>query len=141
VSVFVVDASVVIKWFIPEVDSAAARRLLDQDHAYFAPDLLFAELANTIWKKVRAGHLQPEQSERLMTDFTAIAVETISCRALAHDAQSLAVAIGRSAYDALYLALAIRLDTQLITADEPLANALNAFPAVSAHVRPVRHFG
>ncbi len=140
-SVLVVDASVVIKWFIPEVDSAAARRLLDQDHTYFAPDLLFAELANTTWKKVRAGHLLPAQGERLMTDFGTIAVETIPCRALARDAHCLAVATGRSAYDAFYLALAMRLDTQMITADERLANAVSAVSALSAHIARLQHFG
>ena len=139
-SVYVVDASVVTKWFIPEVDSAAAQRLLDQDHTYFAPDLLFAELANTTWKKVRAGHLSPAQGERLMADFGAIAVETIPCRALARDAHSLAVSTGRSAYDALYVALAMRLDTQMITADERLANALCAIPALSAHIASLQHF-
>lgn len=139
-SVLVIDASVVIKWFIPEVDSAVARRLLDHDHAYFAPDLLFAELANTTWKKVRYGHLSPEQGERLMTDFTTIAVETIPSRALARDAYRLAVATGRTGYDALYLALAMRLDTQMITADERLANALGAIPALSRHITPIQRF-
>ncbi len=138
-SVFVVDASVVIKWFIPEVDSAAARRLLDQDHTYFAPDLLFAEMANITWKKVRAGHLSPTQGERLMSDFETIAVETVSCRALARDAHSLALTTGRSAYDALYLALAVRLDTQMITADERLVNAVGAIPALSAHIASLQH--
>jgi predicted nucleic acid-binding protein len=140
VSVLVIDASVVIKWFIPEVDSAAARRLLDQDHTYFAPDLLFAELANITWKKVRGGHLSHAQGERLMADFGKIAVETISCRALARDAYSLAVNTGRSGYDALYLALAMRLDTQMVTADERLANALSAIPAFSGHIASLHHF-
>jgi predicted nucleic acid-binding protein len=55
VSVFVVDASLVIKWFVPEVDSAAARRWLDAPHDYIAPDLLFPEGGHTVWKKVRRG--------------------------------------------------------------------------------------
>ncbi|OFW37311.1 MAG: hypothetical protein A3F70_06700 [Acidobacteria bacterium RIFCSPLOWO2_12_FULL_67_14] len=52
-SLFVVDASVVVKWCVPEVHSDAARRLLAKPHEYVAPDLLFAETANTIWKKMR----------------------------------------------------------------------------------------
>ena len=66
-SAFVVDASVVVKWFVPEVHSDAARRLLTLSHEYFAPDLLFAETANTIWKKIRRGeplgHREPGQPE------------------------------------------------------------------------------
>jgi predicted nucleic acid-binding protein len=51
----VVDASVVIKWFVPEPGSAAARQLLGQDHEFYAPDFLFAETANVLWKKFRRG--------------------------------------------------------------------------------------
>ena len=47
-SVFVVDASVVVKWFVPEVHSDASQRLLILPHEYVAPDLLFAEAANAI---------------------------------------------------------------------------------------------
>ena len=36
-SVFVVDASVVVKWFVPEIHSDAARRLLVLPHEYIAP--------------------------------------------------------------------------------------------------------
>ena len=139
-SVFVVDASVVIKWFLPEVHSEAARRLLEQDHEYLAPDLLFAETANTIWKKMRRGELSPGQGERLVTDLGTIAVETVPVRTLASDACSLAATTGRSVYDALYLALALRLDTQMITADERLVSALAANPAVAPHIQSLQGF-
>jgi predicted nucleic acid-binding protein len=43
-------------------------------------------------------------------------------------------------YDALYLALAVRLETQMLTADERLANALAAMPGVSAHIQSIQHF-
>lgn len=50
------DASVVVKWFVPEIHSDKARRLLNAPHEYVAPDLPFAETANTIWKKIRTLH-------------------------------------------------------------------------------------
>ncbi len=139
-SIFVVDASVVIKWFIPEIHSDAARRLLEQDHQYLAPDLLFAEAANAIWKKVRTDQLSLVQGERLIADLGTIAVETVPCRPLAHDAYSLATAMGRTVYDSLYLALAVRLETQMITADERLASALAAFPSVVPYITTIQHF-
>jgi predicted nucleic acid-binding protein len=101
VSTFVVDASVVIKWFVPEVHSDAARRLLEYSHQYVAPDLLFAETANAIWKKIRRGELSSEHGRRLVTDLGRVAVETVSCRALAIDAHALATRIGRTVYDAI----------------------------------------
>ena len=108
-STFVVDASVVIKWFVGEIHSDAARRLLEYSHQYVAPDLVFAETANAIWKKVRRGELSPEHGQRLVTDFGRVAVETDSCRALAIDAHALATRIGRTVYDSMYLTLAVRL--------------------------------
>jgi predicted nucleic acid-binding protein len=80
VSVFVVDASVVVKWFVPEVHSDAARRLLVLPHEYIAPDLLFAETANTIWKKIRRQELTTEEGQQLVADIRQIAVETVPCR-------------------------------------------------------------
>jgi predicted nucleic acid-binding protein len=140
VSVFVVDASVVIKWFVPEVHSDAARRLLQSENQYIAPDLLFAETANTIWKKVRRGEVSRRDGEGLVADVGRAAVQTVPCRALAADAYALASASGRTVYDAMYLALALRLDTRLITADERLAGALAAMPAVASHIQTVQMF-
>lgn len=139
-SVFVVDASIVIKWFVPEVHSDAARRLLAYPHDYIAPDLLFAETTNTIWKKVRRGELSPRDGERLVADLERTAVETVPCRALAADAYALASASGQTVYDAIYLALAVRLDTRMITADERLAAALAAMVSLAAHIQTVQTF-
>lgn len=139
-SVFVVDASVVVKWFVPEIHSEAARRLLTLPNEYFAPDLLFAETANTIWKKIRRGELEAEDGRRLVADIGRVAVETVSCRALAEDAHALATATGRTVYDALYVALAVRLSTRLITADDRLEAALRRVPALAGHVQLVDMF-
>lgn len=139
-SAFVVDASVVVKWFVPEIHSEAARRLLTLPHQYFAPDLLFAETADTIWKKVRRGALTAEDGRHLVADIGRIAVETIACRVLAGDAHELANATGRTVYDSLYLALAIRLRTCMLTADDRLAAAITAFPMAAAHIQPIQTF-
>ena len=139
-SVFVVDASVVVKWFVPEIHSDAARRLLTLPHEYAAPDLLFAEAANTIWKKIRRKELTAEDGQRLVADIGRIAVETVSCRALVGDGHALANATGRTVYDAMYLALAVRLGTRLITADDRLEAALRDVPGVAAHVEFVQTF-
>jgi predicted nucleic acid-binding protein len=140
VSVFVVDASVVVKWFVPEIHSDAARRLLVLPHEYIAPDLLFAETANTIWKKIRRQELTPEEGQQLVADIRQIAVETVPCRALAEDAHALANATGRTVYDSMYVALAVRLNTRAITSDERLEAALKSIPAVADHIQLVQMF-
>ena len=139
-SVFVVDASVVVKWFVPEIHSEGARRLLDLAHQYLAPDLLFAETANTVWKKIRRGELTVERGRQLVHDIGGIAVEAVPCRLLAEDAHALANATGRTVYDSMYLALAIRLKTRMITADERLEAAVAQFPLAAAHIQLVQTF-
>jgi len=137
VSLVVVDASVVLQWFVPERDAAAATRLLDGDHEFIAPDLLFAEVANALSKKVRRRELTREQAQRLAGDLAGIAVETVPCRALAADALAIAQAAGITVYDALYLVLAVRIDSWLVTADERLHDAVAALPSLGERVRLV----
>ncbi len=139
-SVFVVDASVVFKWFVPEIHSDAARRLLAGSHQYLSPDLLFPEVGNAIWKKVRRGELTAEEGQRLAADISSIAVETVSTRGLMIDAQALAITTGLTVYDAMYLALAVRLETELITADDRLGRIIGGHPMTAAHVRLVQTF-
>ena len=139
-SVFVVDASLVIKWFVPEIDSEAARRWLDAPHDYIAPDLLFPETGNTVWKKVRRGELSAEEGQRLVTDLSVIAVEAVAMRALLPDAHALALSTGITVYDATYLTLAVRLDTQVVTGDDRLARRLADDPLLAPHVRSIRDF-
>jgi predicted nucleic acid-binding protein len=139
-SVLVVDASVVLKWFVPEIHSDAAHRLLAATHQFLSPDLLFPEVGNAIWKKVRRGELTVAQGERLAADISSVAVETVSTRDLMVDAHALAIATGLTVYDAMYLALAVRLGTELVTADDRLSRTVAAHPMAAVHVRLVQTF-
>jgi predicted nucleic acid-binding protein len=140
VSALVVDASVVVKWFVPEIHSDKARRLLELSHQYFAPDLLFAEAANTIWKKVRRRELKPADGQRLVVDIDRIAVNAIPCRLLADDAYALAITTARTVYDCLYMALAVRLNTRMLTADDRLVAGLAQLPLLAQHVQLIQTF-
>ena len=125
----VVDASVVVKWFIPEEQSEAARALLGlTGYSFFAPEHLFAELGNVVWKKVRRGDLDSRVAAALIADLARVPVETVSTRALLADGYSVAAATGLTVYDGLYAALAVRLDTRLITADRRIVNVLKRRP-------------
>jgi len=104
------------------------------------PDLLFAETANAISKKIRRKEMTVEEGQRLVADIGGIAVETVSGRALADDAHALANATGRTVYDCMYVALAARLNTRSIMADDHLEAALRKFPAVARHVQLLQTF-
>jgi predicted nucleic acid-binding protein len=47
----------------------------------------------------------------------------------------LADRVGRTVYDCVYLALAVRLGGQMVTADERLANSLIATPWATSAIR------
>lgn len=133
-SVLVVDASVALKWLVPEVDHAAALRVLESGRDLVAPDLISVEVANAIWKKVQRQELTAKHAREMIADFSTLAVETIALRRLVDDALDVALAIGRTVYDSAYVALAMRLETQVVTADRRLANALAAYPVLSPFI-------
>ncbi len=54
-SLYVIDAAVAVKWFLPEPYSDKARTLLDAYNRgvddLIAPDLLIPEVTNAFWKQ------------------------------------------------------------------------------------------
>jgi predicted nucleic acid-binding protein len=128
-TLLVVDASVVIKWFIPEGDLEAARELRASGAGFAAPDLMFVESANILWKLVRRGEIKPRRAIEVIDEIVAAPFVTHANRSLARDAIDLALTTGLSAYDASYVALAIRLDTLCVTADQRLVRKLAGTPS------------
>ncbi|WGV26293.1 type II toxin-antitoxin system VapC family toxin [Halotia branconii] len=72
---YVLDASVAIKWFVPEIHSDAARLLLANNHIFLVPDFFFAEVANVFWKRVHRGEDTAENARQTLADLNAIPVE------------------------------------------------------------------
>ena len=121
---WVVDASVAVKWFLPEVDAEAAQRLLQAQHELLAPDLLWAEVGNTLWKKWRQGEITAETAQGILRDIRTFPLQVHRTEMLLETAWDLAVQWQRSIYDSLYLAIAMTVTCQLVTADRRFYNAL-----------------
>jgi predicted nucleic acid-binding protein len=121
---YVVDASVVVKWFIREEHSESARSLMGgQGGLIRSPNFLIIEAANALVSNVRQGIIRQEEvSENL--ELIPNHLELVDSAVLVSRATALALEHGRSVYDCLYLALAIREGCQLVTADERFYNAL-----------------
>jgi predicted nucleic acid-binding protein len=132
---YVIDAGVVVKWFIPEVESDIARQLLDRYRqgldTPIAPDLQISECANVFWRRCRQGDLLEQEATGSLTDLLALNLQLVPATHIVESALQLALQHQRTAYDALYLALAQARGCDLITADERFFNAVSpVFPQV-----------
>jgi predicted nucleic acid-binding protein len=120
----VVDASIVLQWLL-ETPSKAARTVLE-DHvegreALVAPELLRYEVGNVLVRKTR---LAAAAVTTAFDHFLDLEIQTYSL-GTAEYRESLRLA-GRyklTMYDAGYVALAVALGVEMITADQKLARA------------------
>lgn len=118
------DASVAVKWVVAEDDTPAARRMLTDANELHAPRLLAAEVANALWSKVRQGAITPSDAVALISTVTGQPINWADDVSVAGDALSIALSLGRTIYDCMYLALARRIGAVLVTADARFVNAL-----------------
>jgi predicted nucleic acid-binding protein len=128
---FVVDASVGIKLFVEEQYSERVHALFEQLAAdppanLYVPDLFYIECTNILLKYTRRFGRPLEDSRADLADLSRLSLRVAPTAELMEDALLLAAEKNISAYDACYAVLAARLDIPLVTADEPLAKAVEA---------------
>ena len=119
-----VDASIVVKWFVPEPLHNDARRLLSHRLCLHAPEILLAEFANTIWKKARRSEIEDPQP---YFDELARLPDIVTLHPsgqLVDRAAQIATEIDHPIYDCLYLACAQATASALITADNRFAKKI-----------------
>jgi predicted nucleic acid-binding protein len=124
----VLDASVVAAAFFPEKGTEAAKSLLLSAADLLAPDLIWAELANVVWKRCRRGEISEQQAVELLGDILELPLEITPSERLVGPALDLALRTGRTVYDCLYVALALWERTVLVSADQRFVHALAAGP-------------
>jgi len=91
---------------------------------FFVPDLLFAEFANVFWKAERCSRCDKRLTDIAIQTLVKHGFRTFRTSTLLDSAVGIARAYGRTVYDSVYIALAVETKTQMITADQKLANAL-----------------
>jgi predicted nucleic acid-binding protein len=123
-SLFVVDASVGVKWFVPEVHADAARRLQSPAYQLHIPTFFDVEVANILWKKLGRGELTRAEIDAILGQLPVLPVTRHPEAPLVAAAFDLAAKTQRTVYDCLYLALAVQLGGRMVTADERLFNSL-----------------
>ena len=129
----VVDASVAAKWLLDEEHSDAALRLRTSSFELHAPDFVRMELASVIAKYHRRGALTTVEAIELRSAVDTLPIRLHPWTSLIQPAFALSLETRRALYDCLYLALAIALDSQLVTADRKFCDALADGP-FAAHL-------
>lgn len=121
----VVDASIAVKWLLPEPGSDAAQALLESGEQLIAPVLIRVEVAAAICRKVRFSEidsLDGEAAFRLWIQCLAKAViELIPDEKHLAQAWAIALRLKHPLQDCLYLAVAESRKTVLITAHKKFA--------------------
>ena len=120
----VVDSNVLAYLYLPGEYTAAAEALLEQDSDWAAPILWRSEFRNILAGYLRRKAITFEQANSLQREAESLLegaefeVESLAVLELVRDSDC-------SAYDCEFIALAMKLDTKLITMDKKL---LRAFP-------------
>jgi predicted nucleic acid-binding protein len=128
----VIDASVAVKWVLGETGSEAADALLDQD--LMAPVIWLAEATNALRRRARIGDITAEQANARLSVLLNAPVASLPIEPDLERALGLAMEIGHPVYDCLYLAVALRHDTHIVTADRRFASAASR-PGLAGRVR------
>lgn len=120
----VVDSNVLAYLYLPGEYTAAAEALLEQDSDWAAPILWRGEFRNILAGYMRRKAITFEQAFSLQREAESLLegaefeVESLAVLELVRDSDC-------SAYDCEFIALAMRLNTKMVTMDKKL---LRAFP-------------
>ena len=120
----VVDSNVLAYLYLPGEYTAAAEALLEQDSDWAAPILWRSEFRNILAGYLRRKAITFEQANSLQREAESLLegaefeLESLAVLELVRDSDC-------SAYNCEFIALAMKLDTKLITMDKKL---LRAFP-------------
>src|SRR6266542_1625971 len=129
----VVDASVAVKWLLPEAGDKEAQRILDADEELVGPTLIQVEVAAALVRKARLKELDVQDAEnaadlwwRSIADGV---IRVVPEQADLPRAFKLALTLKHPLQDCIYLALAERIGARFITADAKFAGkARKLFP-------------
>jgi predicted nucleic acid-binding protein len=125
----VLDASAAVRW----ASLPGERPIAPEGTVLIAPDLFVSEVQNAAFKYVRGQHLSRVRAEALVATVLELIDSFFHPSQIARTAWSLAMPHDHSPYDMLFLALAIELDTRVLTADRRFAKKLDG----TVHARHV----
>lgn len=117
----VLDASAAVHVVLGTPKAAKLLDRLDQASLVLAPSLYHAEVANTLWKYLRAGELHREQVFEHYEAAAGLLDGVEPDASLAAEALAGAGRLAQPVFDLLYVVTALRHGCRLLTVDTRLA--------------------
>lgn len=115
----VVDANVVVKWYLAESDLTLARAVLEIDGILVAPAHVLGEVGHVLLTRFREGKIEQGQLALARRAIPGTLL-LVSLDKLFDEAFEIAAETRMAYYDALYIAAAIRWQTYVVTADKAM---------------------
>lgn len=118
--IIVIDASAGIEIALDRSKSSLFNQKILSAKKVITSDLYKIEVANVIWKYVRANFLEREKANRTLALAQNLVDEFIDISENNEEAMNESIRIGHSTYDLLYFTLARRHGSSLMTLDAKL---------------------
>jgi len=116
----VLDASAGIELILNRPQSGKISEILEQCSTVFSSDLYKAEVANVLWKYNRSGLLPREKLPELLNFAQDLVDEFMDIKDYNDESLLESIRQDHSVYDMLYLTLARRTGSLLLTLDKQL---------------------
>jgi len=124
VGLIVVDASVAVKWILPEQDEQPARQLFLDGARFVAPATVRIEVAGAVLRRFREEKLPEAQAKSACDTWKEMIADGLIHLLPIEDLFDVALALAfktkHALPDCLYLAAGKRLDAHVVTADRTL---------------------
>jgi predicted nucleic acid-binding protein len=132
-SAWTIDASIALKWFLPdEADERAIGLLLAYRESRVqlsAPAFIRYELANGLTQAFRRGRIDEEAIENGMRLFLALGLQDdADSDNLIERAVAIAMLTGATPYDATYVAHAEAIGNKVLSSDKGMLSRSRGFP-------------
>ena len=124
----IVDTSVVLKFYLEEPGSENALHLLDGNWSLHAPEYLQIESNNVLLKRTRRNDISKSLAKQIHEAINNLPIIWHPNNLLMEPAFLIAIKMGCSFYDALFLALSIALNSPMITDDLKLIHVFQNTP-------------
>lgn len=120
----VLDASIIAKWFIPEENSVLVSNFIPEGAYELAPSIVEFELLSALCKNVGRGNLTKEMMSKAVDIWEELIRDDwlwlVPTHKYINEAIDLSCNLKHPLYDCCYIAVAIKENCPLITADKKL---------------------